>query len=91
MLVLILQNETKNDVHSTDPLTSLAMWPDSPARSCFTRQGKRSLSKDDLVYLPALRINKTKLKNIDTLDKTEIIAICAPWRRTTLQDAMVEK
>ena len=41
----------------------------------FSRQRKRSLSKDELVYLPALQINKTKHKNIDTLDMTENIAI----------------
>ena len=52
---------------------------------------KRSLSKDELVYLPALQINKTKQKNTDTLDMTENIAISAPWRRTSLQDAKVGK
>ena len=69
----------------------LSNRPDQPARSCFTRHQKRSLNKDALVYLPALRINKTKHKNLNTLDMTENIAISAPWRRTTLQDATVGK
>ena len=34
-------------------------------------------AKDELVYLPALRINKTKHENIYTLDTTENIAISA--------------
>ena len=89
MLVLTLQNKQKNHVNSTDPLTSLEIWHDSPARSCFSRQQKRSLSNDELEYLPVLRINKTKHKNIDTLDMTVNIAISTPWRRTTLQDATV--
>ena len=79
MMVLILQNETKKlNVNSTDPSTSLEIKPDSPSRSCFSRQRKRWLSKDEFVYLPALRINKTKHKNIDTLDTTENIAISTP-------------
>ena len=78
MMVLILQNETKNYLNSTDPSTSLEINPDSPSRSCFSRQRKPSLSKDKFVYLPALRINKTKHKNIDTSDTTENIAISTP-------------
>ena len=82
------EKQNKYYVNSTDPLTSLEIWPDSPARSCFSRQRKRSLSKDELMYLPTLRINKTKHKNmIETLDMTGKIAISAPWRRTTPQDA----
>ena len=75
MLVLILHNKPKNYVNSTDPLTSLEILSYSPARSCFSRQRR---SKDELVHLPALRTNKTKLKNLDTLDITENIAISAP-------------
>ena len=78
MLVLILHNKPQKYVNSTDPLTSLEILSYSPARSCFSRQQKRSLSKDELVYLPALRIKKTKHKTIDTLDMTEDIAISAP-------------
>ena len=77
-MVLILQNKTKKYGNSTDPLTSLEIRPDSPARSCFSRQKKRSLRNDEHVYLRALRINKTKHENIDTLNMPENIAISAP-------------
>ena len=45
----------------------------------FRAKGNARLVKDELMYLPALRINKTKHKNmIETLDMTGNIAISAP-------------
>ena len=78
MLVLILQSKTKKLCKQHRSFNQLSNRPDKPARSCFTRHRKRSFNKDALVYLPALRINKTKHKNLDTLDITEKIAISAP-------------
>ena len=78
MMVLTLQSEKNVLCEQHRSFNQLSNRPDKPARSCFTRHWKRSLNKDALVYLPALRINKTKHKNLDTLDITEKIAISAP-------------
>ena len=77
MLVIILQYKTKKLGKQHRSFNQFGnMTRQSSAKLFFAP--RETFSKDELVYLPALRINKTKHKNIDTLDMTENIAISTP-------------
>ena len=53
MMVLILQNETKNYVNSTDPSTSLEINPTVHREAVFRANGNaRSVKMSSCTYLP---------------------------------------